>query len=101
MALLPTPPSVADEPIVGLTSLQQGNLLVSYDAASGFITATRVSDGVVLLQTVNITWGAPAAASRPNSVSANITCVRARLCRSVVDAPTSQERRNPTLGQPS
>jgi len=75
MALLPTPPSVAAAPVVGLTSLQQGNLLVSFDAASGFITATRVSDGAVLLQTANITWGAPAPDSRPNSVSANITCV--------------------------
>ena len=46
------------------TTLTAGNLAISVDAATGFITATRVSDGVVLLTQTNITWGPAVARGR-------------------------------------
>ena len=53
-------------------SLTAGNLAVSVDAATGFITATRVSDGAPLLSTLALAFGAPAAGSRAGSVSASL-----------------------------
>lgn len=45
-------------------SLTVGNLAIAVDAATGFITATRVSDGAVLLQQTNMSWGPPVARGR-------------------------------------
>jgi alpha-D-xyloside xylohydrolase len=39
---------------------------------AGLITATRVSDGAVLLQQVGLAWGPPAVGSRPNSSSVTV-----------------------------
>ena len=46
------------------TSLTAGNLAIAVDAATGFITATRVSDGAVLLTQTNLSWGPPVARGR-------------------------------------
>ena len=54
------------------SSLAAGNLLVSFDAATGFITASRLSDGAPLLATTSLTFGPPANGSRAGSVSASL-----------------------------
>lgn len=54
---------------LGLTN---GNLEVSSDPTTGFVTATRVSDGAVLLKTQSITFGEPAANSRSGYVSGSL-----------------------------
>ena len=52
--------------------LTQGNLNISISSGTGYITATRVSDGVVLLQQTIGAWGTPAPGSRPLAVSATV-----------------------------
>ena len=54
---------------LGQLRLTNGNLDVEVDAASGFITATRASDGAVLLRQTALSFGAAAPGSRPGSVS--------------------------------
>jgi hypothetical protein len=54
------------------SSLTVGNLLVAFDAATGFITASRVSDGAPLLSTSALAFGPPANGSRAGSVSASL-----------------------------
>jgi hypothetical protein len=58
---------------VAAVSLSNGNVQVVADATTGFITATRISDGAVLLQQGGLVWGAPAAGSRPGSQSVAMT----------------------------
>jgi len=54
--------------------LTQGNLAVTVDAASGAVTATRVSDGAVLLRQTGLAFGAPdVPTTRAGSVSALVT----------------------------
>lgn len=53
--------------------LANGDLQVTFDAATGFINASRVSDGAALLVTNSIAFGPPAAYSRAGSVSSTIT----------------------------
>jgi alpha-D-xyloside xylohydrolase len=73
--LLPEPPSsrtlsTGD----GITTLTNGNLRVDIDAATGFITATRVSDGATLLRQTALTFDAPdVPVTRAGSVSASVT----------------------------
>ncbi len=51
-----------------------GNLQVTADASTGAITATRISDGAVLLQqTGAVQWGTAAGGSSPGAVSAGIS----------------------------
>ena len=58
----------------GLSDLTNGNLLVSVDPATGLLTATRVSDGRVLLQQTALVWGAPdVPVSRDSSVSVSVS----------------------------
>jgi hypothetical protein len=40
--------------------LTNGNLQVTADAKTGYITATRISDGAALLKQSDLTWGAAA-----------------------------------------
>jgi alpha-D-xyloside xylohydrolase len=57
-----------------LLSLTNGNLRVDLDAASGLLTATRVSDGAVLLRQTALQFAAPnVPVTRNNSVSATVT----------------------------
>jgi alpha-D-xyloside xylohydrolase len=53
--------------------LASGNLLVTADAVTGFVTASRVSDGAPLFTTTSLVFGQPANGSRAGSVSASIT----------------------------
>ena len=62
----------AQRELRGAASLTAGNLAVSFDAATGFISASRVSDGAPLLTTASLAFGAPAAGSRAGSVSASL-----------------------------
>jgi hypothetical protein len=94
MALLPNPPPVdaSDVRRAGPLDLSVGNLQVTADPTTGFITATRLSDNAVLLTQNGLTWGQAArtflfsrclstyttvplsaAGSRANSVSALVT----------------------------
>ena len=51
-------------------TLTNGNLRVVVDPASGFLTATRVSDGVVVLKQTALVWGVPdVPVTRAGSVS--------------------------------
>ena len=51
-----------------------GNLKVIVDAATGLLTATRVSDGAVLLKQTALTWGPTSTTKdRKGSVSATVT----------------------------
>jgi alpha-D-xyloside xylohydrolase len=43
----------------GVTTLTNGNLRVDLDPSTGFVTATRVSDGKVLLRQTALTFAAP------------------------------------------
>ena len=75
-ALMDDGPSPPSDPTAvrrdGPLSLANGNLLVVADPTTGLITATRASDGAVLLQQTALVWGAAAAGSRPNAVSAQV-----------------------------
>lgn len=54
--------------------LTNGNLRVAVDAATGFLTATRVSDSAVLLRQTALVWGVPdVPVSREGSVSVAAT----------------------------
>ena len=57
---------------MGALDLTNGNLAVTADPTTGFITATRVSDGAVLLQQTALAWGAAATGSRPGSSSVRV-----------------------------
>ena len=46
------------------------NLQVMVDPVTSLITATRISDGVTLLNLTSVLFGTPGSTSRPNSVSA-------------------------------
>lgn len=75
MALLDSPPnlstSVAGD---GLLQLSNGNLRVDIDPATSYVTATRISDGAVLLKQTAIQFAAPnVPGTRPGSVSAQVT----------------------------
>jgi len=68
-----TPPSFQQrEERTSQESLISGNLQVTYDAVTGFITGTRVSDNAPLFSTSSLSFGPPAPGSRPGSVSASI-----------------------------
>ena len=74
----PTAPADAPAPaLVGGdragTTIVAGNLRVDVAAGTGFVTATRVSDGVVLLAQTAATFGRAAPGSRAGSVSAEVT----------------------------
>lgn len=71
MALLPGQPATA--PTASSMEVTNGNLNIVVDVASGGITATRVSDGAILLRTIGVSWGTAAPGSRASSVSAQIT----------------------------
>lgn len=58
-------------------SVTSGNLVLTADPSTGFVNATRVSDGALLFTTTAISFGAPAAGSRPGSVSASIVLLPA------------------------
>ena len=60
--------STASSPV----ALTVGNLAVAADAATGFISATRVSDGVLLFSTTALVFGSPAPGSRAGSASASL-----------------------------
>ncbi len=47
------------------SSVTNANLRVASDPTTGLITATRVSDGAVVLQQTGLAWGPPAPGSRP------------------------------------
>lgn len=53
--------------------LTVGNLVVDSDPSTGYITATRASDGAVLLRQTGLTFGPAAPGSRPGSVSAQVS----------------------------
>ena len=75
-ALLDVPPALRTPSTPsgdGIANLVNGNLAVAIDAATGFITATRVSDGVLLLQQTALNFAAPnVLGTRPGSVSAGV-----------------------------
>jgi hypothetical protein len=75
MALLPNGSTAAGacagQPAA--TCITSGNLQVAVNAANGFITATRLSDGMVVLAQTGLTFGAAAAGSRAGSVSVTVT----------------------------
>merc|ERR1719223_1909480 len=50
MALLYTPPPLSTATSRGPNSLTNGNLKVEVDPSNGFVTATRITDGKVLLE---------------------------------------------------
>lgn len=60
-------------------SISNGNLVVTTDPTTGFINATRLSDGALLFTTSAIAFGAPAIGSRPGSVSASIVLLPSAL----------------------
>jgi alpha-D-xyloside xylohydrolase len=71
--LIPHPSfATAAPPPPSRLSITSGNLRVEADAR-GLLTATRVSDGAPLFTAAAPVFGAPAAGSRPGSVSASIT----------------------------
>jgi alpha-glucosidase (family GH31 glycosyl hydrolase) len=74
-ALLPSPPAFSTlVSSVSPLQLTNGNLAVSVDAATGYITATRVSDGAVLLRQTALVFDAPSVPNtRPGSHSALVT----------------------------
>ena len=58
----------------GVTSLTNGNLKVDVDPATGLLTATRVSDGKVLLKQTALTFAKPnVPTTRAGSVSALVS----------------------------
>ena len=75
MALLPTPPTFSTAfSSASPLQLTNGNLAIAVDAATGYLTATRVSDGAVLLQQTALVFGAPTVPNaRAGSHSALVT----------------------------
>ena len=75
MALLPTPPSSTTRALsTSPLQLTNGNLAVTVDAATGYLTATRVSDGAVLLRQTALVFDAPTVPNtRAGSRSALVT----------------------------
>lgn len=74
--LLPQPPAPARDRRLVQTeqSLRNGNLVIAYDPTTCYITATRLSDGVTLLQQTGLAFGNPTAnGTRPGSVSARLS----------------------------
>ena len=70
------PPTSATRalPSSDLLSLTNGNLRVELDAASSLLTATRVSDGAVLLRQTRLLFAAPnVPVTKAGSVSATVT----------------------------
>ena len=74
-ALAGTPPSQgAPAAGDGVLTLSNGNLRVALDPVTALLTATRLSDGAVLLQQTALTFGAPdVPGTRAGSVSASVT----------------------------
>lgn len=72
--LLPTPPTLLTPSYGdGSTSLTNGNLRVDVDPTTGFLTATRVSDGTLLLKQTALAFGTPDVPfTRDGSVSASV-----------------------------
>ena len=66
------PPPPPSPPLRAAAALTNGNLAVAFDPATGFITASRVSDGAPLLSTTALAFGPPANGSRAGSVSASL-----------------------------
>jgi hypothetical protein len=67
------PPATVRRHDAGL-GLDVGNLRVTADPATGYVTATRLSDGAVLLQQTGLALAAPASpGTRPGSVAATVT----------------------------
>ena len=62
-----------NEPSDDPTNLVHGNLKISVDPKFHYITATRVSDGAVLLEQTGLSFGQATPGSRPGSVSATVT----------------------------
>ncbi len=62
MALQPNPPPIDPAMVTEYSALKltNGNLQVTADAKTGYITATRISDGAALLKQSDLTWGAAA-----------------------------------------
>ena len=75
MALLPSPPASATAVSGdGASSLTNGNLRITVDPATSCVTATRVSDGAVLLKQTALLFGAPdVPTSRAGSVSSLVS----------------------------
>jgi alpha-glucosidase (family GH31 glycosyl hydrolase) len=70
-ALLPTAPAPGGAS--DGSTVTNGNLLVSVDPATHFITATRVSDGKVLLQQTGLDFSQACNGSRAGSVAVTVT----------------------------
>ena len=75
MALLSDPPASSTAASGdGASSLTNGNLRITVDPATSFVTATRVSDGAVLLKQTALAFGVPdVPTSRVGSVSSLVT----------------------------
>jgi alpha-D-xyloside xylohydrolase len=70
----PTPPTLTTRVEgAGTQNVANGNLAVSVDPSTGLITATRMSDGAVLLRQTSVSFGAAAPGSRAGSVSATVS----------------------------
>ncbi len=66
----PRTPATGD----GVLTLTNGNLRVQLDPATALLTATRLSDGAVLLRQTALAFGAPdVPGTRPGSVRATVT----------------------------
>ena len=59
-------------PTASAITITNANLFVTADPATGLITATRISDGVMVLAQEELVWGPPAVGSRPGSVSVQV-----------------------------
>ena len=76
--LLPTPPASAtpvtrSPPGDAPETLTNGNLLVAVDPSTGLVTATRRSDGAVLLEQIAMVFSAPEVVTTvPNSMASTV-----------------------------
>eukprot|EP01052_Picozoa_sp_SAG31_P043982 SAG31_NODE_7509_length_1669_cov_1.020382_2_plen_322_part_00 len=70
-----TPSLASSDASFGGTEAISGNLKVVVDSA-GMMTATRVSDGTILLQQTSLSWGDPTGGSKPGSVSVTVRFAR-------------------------
>lgn len=76
MSLLDTPPEIDLTAVKreGANTLTNGNLKVDIDPSTGCVTATRVSDGKVLLKQTSLTFEAPVHKGlKPGSVATTAT----------------------------
>ena len=76
MALIETGPPNSDAEVSRphALGLVNGNLRVDIDPTTSLLTATRVSDGTILLRQTGLTFAAPSVpGTRPGSVSATVT----------------------------